>query len=319
VAEAAPIWLWITFGAALLILLAIDLVSHRITGETRRSALWWSVVWIASGLTFNGVVWLTMGADAGQEYLAAFLIEKSLSVDNLFVFLVILGGLEMTPSNQRKVLTWGVLGAIVLRAIFIFAGISALERYEWLNWVFASILVIAAIRSLRDKPASNSRGVVTFLEKHLRITNSSRSGKFFVRKEGKLYATRMLVAILAVELTDIMFAIDSVPAALSVSHNRFIVLSSNAFAILGLRALYMLLATLLPQMKYLHYGLAFILAFAGFKIAAEPWLHISAWLSIGLIVLALSTTVGASLMSRRKARSAAGRPPPGSDSSPAGA
>jgi tellurite resistance protein TerC len=293
-----------------LVLLSIDLFGHRGEhGSSRKAALLWTLVWIAAGLLFNLGVWATMGAVPAQEYLASYLIEKSLSVDNLFVFLIVFQTLKVPPAHQHRVLFWGIFGALVFRAIFVFAGVAALERYHWVSYVFGGILLFAAWRAFREHPAQerDSR-VVHFLSRHLPVTDRVEGGAFITRRNGRLMVTPLLIALVAVELTDIVFAIDSVPAALSVSRDRFIVLSSNAFAILGLRALYTVLARTLEDMHHLHYGLAGVLGFAALKLIFARWIEIPPPISITIIVTIIGLSVIASLRWRTHDASA-GAPP----------
>ena len=302
---------WMVFGAVLLGLLAVDLYAHR--GErhdSKRSAAVWSVVWIAVGLTFAGFVGWRFGARPAVDYLGAYLIEKSLSVDNLFVFLIIFQMLGIPKDNQRTVLSWGIFGALVLRGVFIFLGASAIERYHWVVYVFGAILLAAAWRTFREDPSRQEENkAVAWLARHLPVTHRIHGDRFLARESGRTVATPLLIALLGLELTDVIFAVDSVPAAFAISHEPFIVYSSNAFAILGLRSLYLVLAHTLPQMTYLHYGLAAVLAFAAIKLMIAEWVEIPAWLSIGFIVLALGASIWASVRWGEEAE-AEREPPP---------
>lgn len=299
-----PLWAWIALSAAVLVLLVVDLIGHRGGhGTSRKAAIVWTMVWITAGLLFNVVVWVALGGQRGQEYLASYLIEKSLSVDNLFVFLIIFQTLNVPPQHQHRVLFWGIFGALVFRAIFIFAGVAALEQYDWVAYVFGGILLLAAWRAFRDDPGEPRESkIVLWLSRHLPVTHRIEGGAFVTRMQGRRVVTPLLIALVAVELTDIVFAIDSVPAALSVSQDRFVVFSSNAFAILGLRALYTVLADVLSDLEYLHYGLAAVLAFAGIKLIIADWLHIPAPISIALIAAIIGAAVWASVHARRSAR-----------------
>lgn len=298
-----PFWGWIVFGVVLVALLAVDVFSHR--GERADSVGWaavWTGIWIAAGLLFSGFVWAVFGLGAAEEYLAAYLIEKSLSVDNLFVFLVIFQTLGIPREHQRKALTYGIVGALVFRAIFIVAGIHALERWEWTEWIFAAILVVAAWRAFREDPAETEREsrLITWLERHLPVTREHHEGRFVVRKEGRRLLTPLAVAVIGLELTDILFAVDSVPAALSVSRSAFIVYSSNVFAILGLRALYIVLARALSRLRYVHYGIGVILLFTAAKMVADRWVEIEGWASILIILAIIAVTFGLSVRESRR-------------------
>ena len=292
-----PQWAWIGFAATLFILLAIDLFSHRgAHSRSRRADIAWSAIWISTGLGFSFFVWWLMGVDAAQEYLAAYLIEESLSLDNLFVFLLIFQTLQIPLQNQRRALLWGIFGALVFRGIFIFLGVAAMERWDWITYIFGALLFFAAWRALRepqDDVVENQ--LVNWLARHLPMSKDKASPHLFVRENGNLLITPLLVAIIGLELSDILFAIDSVPAALAVTQREFLVYSSNAFAILGLRSLYVVLVASLEKVRYLHYGLAAVLAFAGFKIITHDFFHVPPMLSVGLIVAILATTIVISL------------------------
>lgn len=306
-AQAYPTWAWVTFVVVLGATLLIDFFAHRGGRETtRRAAIAWSVAWVGVGLSFGAFVWVKFGTQAGGEYLAAYLIEKSLSLDNLFVFLVVFRSLKIAPDQQHRVLLWGIFGALVFRALFVLAGVAALERWSWLEYVFGGLLLWAAWRTMREDPAAH-RGdsrAVAWLSKHLPFTEDLHGGRFFAREGGRWVATRLFVAVGAVELTDILFAVDSVPAALAVTHQPFLVYSSNAFAILGLRALYLVLAQIISELRYLHVGLSLVLAFAAIKMIASHWLAIPPWLSVLIIVTMIGASAWISLRVRRQAREA---------------
>ncbi len=255
------------------------------------------------GLGFCGFVWVTLGSAKGHEYLAAWLIEKSLSLDNVFVFLVIFRSLNVPQRYQHEVLFLGIFGALVFRALFIFVGAAALQRWGWVSYVFGAILLVTAWRVLREDPSKQEDNrVVGWLSKRLPVTDRVEGPRFVVKHEGHRFATPLLVALVGLEVTDILFAVDSVPAAFSVTTDTFILYSSNAFAILGLRALYLVISGAVGQLKYLHYGLAGVLAFAGVKMVAEAWVHIPPLLSVAIIVVLIGGAVGASLAHRRSAR-----------------
>jgi tellurite resistance protein TerC len=295
--DAAPAWLWMTFATVLTVFLGMDLFLHRGHRESsRRAAVVWSVVWIAAGLLFAVLVWGALGDQRAIEYIAAYAIEKSLSLDNLFVFLIIFKSLSIPKESQRTALSWGVFGALVFRAIFIFLGAAALQRWEWIVYVFAVLLLVAAWRAFRGVPKEEQENaLVSFLARYLPMSKSTTATSFFVREGGAWRATRLFLAVLALELTDILFAIDSVPAALAISRNEFIVYSSNAFAILGLRSLYIVMAHTIAEMRYLHYGLAGVLAFAAFKLLMEEWIQIPPPLSVAILLVLIGGAVGASL------------------------
>jgi len=301
-----PGWAWTGFAVTLFVLLSIDLYSHRGQHQrSRRQDVMWSLLWISVGLSFTFFVWALMGRDAAEEYLAAYLIEESLSLDNLFVFLLIFQTLSIPLENQRRALLWGILGALVFRAIFIFLGVAAMERWDWIQYLFGALLLFAALRALREPrdEAVESR-LVVWLSRHFPMSTDRTSAKLFVRENGKRLMTPLFVAIIGLELSDILFAIDSVPAALSVTRREFLVYSSNAFAILGLRSLYVVLIASLEKVRYLHYGLAAVLAFAAFKLVTHDWIPVPPLVSVGIIVTILAATIAVSLRMAPE-----GRPP----------
>jgi tellurite resistance protein TerC len=311
---------WVVFGALVLGLLLVDLLVHRGKhGESKRSAIAWSVGWIVLGLGFSVFVWQAYGARPAQEYLGAWLIEKSLSLDNLFVFLVIFRSLSVPEDEQRRVLFWGIFGALIFRALFIFAGVEALEHWHPVVYVFGAILLLTAYRVAREDPSRKRESkLVDWLARRLPVTTAINGSRFVAQLDGRWVGTPLLVALIAIELTDIAFAVDSVPAALAVSHEPFIVYSSNVFAILGLRALYIALAHVITELPYLHYGLAAVLAFAGLKmVIPDSLVHVPPLVSVAVIVLCIGLAVVTSLRARGKRR----RPEPapgGPPTSPSG-
>jgi tellurite resistance protein TerC len=302
---------WVILTVVITLLLAVDLFVHRGSRHhTRRSAIAWSIVWIAAGLAFNVYIWITSGAVAAEQYLAAYLIEKSLSLDNLFVFLVIFQALRVPRDVHKTALSWGIFGALGFRLLFIVVGVAALDRFGWVTYVFGAILFWAAFEAVRNDPAEQRESrLALWLSTHLPVSRATDGTRFFTRADGKLRATPLLVAVVAIELTDIVFAIDSVPAALSVSRDPFIVYASNAFAILGLRALYIVVAELLSHLRYLHYGLAGVLAFAATKLVLSKFLHIPPLLSVAIIAAMIAVAVIASV--RAGPRPTALATPPG--------
>ncbi|WP_224246237.1 TerC/Alx family metal homeostasis membrane protein [Hyalangium gracile] len=300
-----PVSGWIAFAGLALGLLVVDLLAHRGRhGESKRSAIAWSLGWIALGLGFSVFVWRAYGSRAAHEYLGAWLIEKSLSLDNLFIFLVIFRSLSIPEAEQRRVLFWGIFGALVFRGLFILLGVEAIERWHAVVYVFGAILLITAIRVAREDPSRKQKStVVEWLAKRIPLHPAVEGSHFLVRRGGRLLATPLLVGLLAIELTDIAFAVDSVPAALAVSHEPFIVYTSNVFAILGLRALYIALAHVISELRYLHYGLAAVLAFAGLKmIIPDSVLHVPPLASVVVILVSIGVAVIASLRSRARQR-----------------
>lgn len=295
---------WIIFAVVVGGLLALDLfVFHRDARPVRmREAATWVGVWVALGLAFGGWIFVTRGATSGAEYLAGYLIEYSLSMDNVFVFAVLFGYFAVPAAYQHRLLFWGVLGAIVFRAIFIVAGTALLESFHFVVYVFGALLLFTAWRMLTAgtehvDPSSNP--MLRWLRRVLPITESFEGQKFFTRRDGRLWATPLFAALVVVETSDIMFAIDSVPAILSITTDTFIVFTSNAFAIMGLRSLYFLLAGLIDRFEYLKYGLAALLAFAGLKMILSDVIHLDVWVSLGIIVAILGISVAVSLFATR--------------------
>jgi tellurite resistance protein TerC len=304
-------WEWTAFAGLLGGLLALDLFVHRGGRHVSpRAALGWSALWISAGLAFALVVYIAEGTRGAGEYLAAYAMEKSLSLDNMFVFLVIFQALNIPDRNQHTALAWGIFGALVFRALFIAAGLEAMQRWSWMPHVLGGLLIAAAIQALRKKDVGqqSESGLVAWLARRLPVSNDASSNRFIVREQGRLLLTPLLAALIAIELSDIMFAVDSVPAALAITRHRFIVYSSNAFAILGLRSLYLAVHGYLTELEYLHYGLAAVLVFAGVKLIGGEDLHLHPLLSAGIIAACVGTAAVTSVVHRRRALATAGNP-----------
>ena len=299
-----PSWAWPMLGIVLVLCIAIDLIVHRGDHtDSRRSAIMWSIAWVGVALAFNGFVWVKLGAEAGEQFLAAYLLEKSLSVDNLFLFLVIFGELRIPRTEQRRVLTFGILGALGTRLVFIVLGAAALSHWHEVTYIFGGVLLITALKLLRTPDESDRPPrALLWLERHLPWTRELHGHRFFTRRNGRIIGTPLLVALIAIELTDVVFAIDSVPAAFAVSTETFIVYSSNVFAVLGLRALYVVLAGALHDLRYLRFALAAVLAFAGVKMLAASWIKVPPLASVGVIALCLAIAIAASLIVTRRER-----------------
>jgi tellurite resistance protein TerC len=296
-----PAWAWALLAGLMFVLITIDLLAHRGEHEdSRKRAIAWSIAWIAVALVFNGFVAVWFGLRAGEEFLAAYLLEKSLSVDNLFVFLLIFGSLGIPRKEQRRVLTWGILGALLTRGAFIAVGTAAIQRWHTVTYLFGAILLFTAFKMLRSGEEEEEAKLLVWLEKRLPWTRKLDGHKFFTRQNGKLLATPLLVALVAIEMTDVVFAVDSVPAAFAVSSEPFIVYSSNVLAVLGLRALYIVLAGALADLRYLRFGLAAVLGLAGAKMLAVKWVKVPPLLSVGLIVLCIGGAVVASVIANRR-------------------
>jgi tellurite resistance protein TerC len=264
-------YVWAGFGAFVLAMLALDLgVFHRKAHEIgAREATAWSVFWILLALAFNAGVWRLAGREAALQFLTAYVIEKSLSVDNLFVFLVIFSYFRVPPQYQHKVLFWGILGALIMRGVFIFGGLALLHYLHWAIYVFGGILVLTGLKLIvrKEGQVDPGKNPVLRLAKRIFPTVTEYHGaRFLVRHEGRIHATPLVLVLIVVETTDVVFAVDSVPAVLAVSRDPFIVYTSNVFAILGLRALYFLLAAVMSKLHLLRYGLGVVLAFVGVKM-----------------------------------------------------
>ena len=268
-----PLWAWAAFAAVVVIMLAIDLLAHRgahVIGF--KEAAWWSAIWVGVSLVFALIVTLTLGHTAGVEFTTAWLLEKSLSVDNLFVFALIFGYFAVPRAYQHRVLFLGVLGALVLRGVFLAAGVAVVGRFTAVLFAFAAVLLYSAWKLTRDEDETYDPGrsvALRMMRKIVPVRDEYAGTRFFVKEAGKRVATPLLAVVVAIEAADLVFAVDSVPAVLAVSDDAFIVYASNAFAILGLRALYFLLAGLLDKFHLLSKGLAIILGFIGVKLVLQ--------------------------------------------------
>jgi tellurite resistance protein TerC len=309
------LWIWATFVAFILGMLAIDLfVFHRDAHvvSAKESAAW-SAVWVALGLSFGVVIWAWQGPDLAGEYLAGYLIEKSLSVDNIFVFALIFGYFAVPPKYQHRVLFWGVLGALILRAIFIAAGATLLETFSWTIYVFGALLVFTGVRMAVHKDVEvhpERNPVLRLLRRVIPSTDEFHGQRFWIREAGRWVATPMFAVLIIVETTDVVFAVDSIPAIFAVTEETFLVFTSNAFAILGLRALYFLLADMIGRFSYLKLGLAAILVFVGAKMLVSDLYHMPIWLSLTVIAAALLVSIVASLRRSTPAVDSQDREPP---------
>ncbi|MBI5365550.1 MAG: TerC family protein, partial [Planctomycetes bacterium] len=304
-------WLWGSFGALVFVMLAIDLgVFHRRAHEVRkREALAWSVVWVALALLFNAAIYHWRGPVPAGEFLASYVLEKSLSVDNLFVFLVIFNYFHLSAQFQHRVLYWGILGALVMRAVFIALGTTLLHHFHWVMYVFGGLLLITAVKlcmEQEEEPDISDHFVIRLCRRLFRVTDTYDGGSFFVTKDGVRWATPLFVVLVVIEFSDVMFAVDSIPAVLAITQDPFIVYTSNVFAILGLRALYFLLHGVMAQFVYLRYGLAVILGFVGVKMLLVDTYKIPIGASLAVIFGVLTATIVASLtVGRRRAEAAA--------------
>ncbi|HEX6871324.1 MAG TPA: TerC family protein [Micromonosporaceae bacterium] len=297
-----PLWAWLALTGVIVAMLAVDLFVHRDNHVISfREAVVWSGVWIAAGLLFGLVLWLWQGGQAAEAYYAGYLIEKALAVDNIFVIALIFSYFAVPAAYQHKVLFWGVVGALVFRLVFIFVGAGLLETFFWTAYMFGAFLVYTGYKMAfrGDQEVHPDRNPMVRLVRRVIPTDARyHGGKFFTRVNGKRVATLLFVALVAIEATDLIFAIDSVAAILAITTSTFIVWTANAFAIVGLRSLYFCLAGLLRRFTYLHYGLAFLLAFAGVKLilSETPVGKLPIPVTLGVIVATITVSIVASLV-----------------------
>ena len=298
-----PLWAWFVVVGVIVALLAVDLLAHRRAHAVSfRDAALWSSVWVCVAVAFGGVVWAVFGAEAGGEYFAGYVIEKSLAVDNVFVFALVFSHFAVPSAHQHRVLLYGVVGALAFRALFIAAGVVLLDRFHWVLYVFGAFLVLTGIRMLRHRhdefdPASSP--IVRFTRRFVPVTDGYRGARFWVREHGRWVATPLFVVLVLVETTDIVFAVDSIPAILAVTQEPFLVFTSNAFAILGLRAMYFLLGGLMHRFVHLKLGLAAILVFVGVKMLLLDVYHVPIARSLSVIGAILAASVVTSLLTTR--------------------
>jgi tellurite resistance protein TerC len=298
--QAAPWWAWGGFHAFIFFMLAMDLgvFNRRIHAPTMREAAVWSAVWIALALGFCGLIFYGEGTQKGLEWVTGYVLEKSLSVDNLFVFVLVFQSFEVDLRHQHRVLFWGVLGALIMRAAMILAGTALLNRFEWMMYVFGGFLVYTGLKMLLVKEAESNPADNWLVRGFRRLVPFDEKGgheHLTVVKAGRRYATPMLLVLLTIELTDLVFAVDSIPAVLAVTRDPFVVYTSNIFAILGLRSLYFLLAKMMDRFHRLKTGLAVVLAFVGVKMCLADWIHIPVQYSLLVIASILAGSVVASL------------------------
>ena len=302
---SSQVWMWVAFNVFVLAMLAVDLgVVHRRAHEvTLKEALLWSGIWIALALLFALGVYVWNGSQPALEFLTGYLIEKSLSVDNIFVFVLIFSYFKVPGRYQHKVLFWGILGALVMRAIFIFAGIALLQRLHWIIYVFGALLILTGIKMAMEKDKEihpDKNPVLKLFRRLVPVTDSYHADHFFVKQGGQYAATPLFIVLLVVETTDVIFAVDSIPAILAITMDPFIVYTSNVFAILGLRALYFALAGVMQLFHYLHYGLSAILVFVGTKMLLADVYKLPVWVALGVIAGILLIAVLASVLRPRR-------------------
>ena len=299
-----PLWAWAGTLAVFAVLIAADLAFTRGTGGTGlRGAAVLSGLWIAAGLAFGGALWLWQGSDIAGQYFGGYLLEKALSVDNILVFVLLFASLAVPVPLQRQVLYLGVVGALVLRGGLIAAGGALIDHVGWIFYVFGALVLLAGVRMFRPGEIADPGRNLTVrgLRRLLPVTDRYAGGRFFVRRGGRTMATPLLVALIAIETTDLVFALDSIPAVFGITRNLFVVFTSNAFAVLGLRALYFLLAGSMDRFCYLKQGLAALLVFIGMKMLLNPIVHVPLSVSLAVITVVVGAAVAASL-SRDRAR-----------------
>ena len=300
------------FAAAVLAMIAIDMLTLKKSGAHKissKEALAWTIVWIAVSCAFAGWLYWEIAHNQAyghelaktkvMEYFTGYVLEKSLAVDNLFVFLMIFGYFKVPPQYQHRVLLYGVFGAIVLRALMIFVGAVLISRFEWILYFFGAFLLYTGIKMIKqgddDAEDLSQNKILQWLQKRIRVSKNLNGEKFFTRENGRRMATPLLLVLVMVELSDVVFAVDSIPAVFAVTTDPFIVLTSNIFAILGLRAMYFLLADMADRFVFLNYGLAFVLSFIGIKMLVMHWIHIPVGISLAVVFGALGASILISL------------------------
>ena len=307
-------WMWAAFIAFVLVMLALDLfvfggrTAHKVSVKEAGA---WTLAWVSLALLFNAGLWWHLNGTVGPEiadrkaleFFTGYLIEWSLSVDNVFVFLLIFTAFHVPAEYQRRVLIYGVLGAIVMRAIMILAGAWVVREYSWVLYIFGAFLVVTGMRMLvmaEKKPDLEKNLVLKFARRHLRIAEGDHGEKFSVMQNGVRYFTPLFLVLIMIEVSDLVFAVDSIPAIFAITTDPFIVFTSNIFAIMGLRALYFLLADVADRFHLLKYGLAMVLTFIGTKMLIAPWYHVPVAASLAIVAVLISTSVVASLIATRK-------------------
>jgi tellurite resistance protein TerC len=309
-------YLWVLFAVVILGLLALDLgIFHRKSHTVKmREALTWSGVWIALALIFNCFIYYTRGPVPAMEFLTGYLVEEALSVDNLFVFLMVFSFFRVPAEYQHKILFWGIIGALFMRAAFILAGITLIQQFHWVIYIFGAFLIITGIKMLSnndDEINPERNPVLRLFRRVMPVTDNYDRDNFFVRKDGRLFATPLFVVLLMVETTDVIFAVDSIPAILGITTDPFIVYTSNVFAIMGLRSIYFALAGLMQIFHYLKYGLCAILVFVGTKMLISEIYKIPVVVALGTIIGVLLISILASVIWPRNEEKTEDAPAPG--------
>jgi tellurite resistance protein TerC len=314
--------MWAGFIGFVLVMLALDLYAfggkkaHKVPV---REALAWTILWVTLAMAFSALLWWYLDGQVGREvanikateFLTGYLIEQSLSMDNMFVFVMIFGYFAVPPEYQRRVLLYGVLGAIVMRAIMILAGVWLVQQFSWVLYLFGVFLVMTGVKMLifaEHKPDLEKNPLLRWLRGHMRVTEDFHAEKFFVQRAGVRYATPLFLVLVLIEVSDLVFAVDSIPAIFAITTDPFIVFTSNIFAIMGLRALYFLLADMNERLHLLKYGLALILVFVGAKMLLAYWFHLPVWISLSVVAAILVTAAIISILFSRPAHAKGAHP-----------
>ena len=297
--------MWFVFWAVIIIALFVDLVvvKHHHGKVTIKEASLMVAAWVSLAAVFGGTVWLTLGQTPALEFFTGYVIEYSLSIDNMFVFIMIFSYFAVPPENQPKVLVWGILGAVIMRFLFIFIGVQLITKFTFMIYIFGALLIYTAFKMLKGQEENfdpSKMPVLKFMKKLMPLKDDYRGDNFFIKEAGKLFATPLFATLLVIETSDLIFAVDSIPAVLSITQDTFIVYSSNIFAIVGLRSLYFLLAGMAGKFEYLKYGIAAVLVFVGAKMLISHFYKFPTALSLLVIVVILSVAVIASVLHKRK-------------------
>ena len=303
-----PLWFWVAFHIGVFVVLAIDLVgfNRKAHAVTIREATTWSIVWVVLSLSFNALVWHVKGAQAGLEFFTGYVIEYSLSVDNIFVFVLIFTYFKVPPKYQHRVLVWGIIGALLMRGLMIGVGVALVERFHFVLYIFGAFLVITGFRMLVSKGEEidlERNFVLRLARRFMRVTSEYHGSKFLVKTNGAWMLTPLALVLLCIESMDLVFAVDSIPAVFAITRDQFIIYTSNVCAILGLRSLYFVLAHVIDRFIYLKVGLAIVLSFVGIKMISTDLFHIPTFGSLGVILGVLAVTIVASMRATR------GQPP----------
>ncbi len=299
------IWFWVAFHIGIFAAIAIDLLSFQVKGQhtvSLRSAVLRSLIWVALSLGFNVFVWQWQGADQGIDFFTGYLIEYSLSVDNIFVFVLIFAYFRVPPQYEHRVLVWGIVGAVVMRALMIWLGVALVARFHFVLYIFGAFLLITGVKMLVGRSEQldlENNFILRTTRRLLPVTNDYHGPKFFALVGGRRMLTPLALVLIVIDVMDLVFAVDSIPAVLAITQDTFIIYTSNICAILGLRSLYFLLANLVTRFIYLRIGLAVILCFVGAKMIVAKWLHIPNWVSLAVIAAVLFGTIVISIVATK--------------------